>query len=692
MKITWHWLIPLIFMQNQPVLAEVITDGSLGGGAQSLPGPNYFIGSALGETRGSNLFHSFSQFNINQGESASFQSPNAINNIFARVTGGNMSLIDGEITGVGQANLWLMNPAGWVIGQHAAINLPGSFHLSTATGIDFKDGGLFLAEPKSHSSLSIASPIDYQFQSDKQATITIDQASLTMKSGTDLSLVGGNIQLKEAHVIVPDGRILLGSNAGNQGKWQLDERGLTQVSGQQGTISIEHAQSTTVPSLSLNSTPVIAEESETDTNPDKGGGKIQLVANQINLKNALMSALSQPDAIQRGGDIVLQADTIKMAHSNITTDVYGDQAGGDIKIIGKDLIMTRVADKAEGGSHLSTSTQKSTAGKGGAIDIKLSGDLRLNAQSSISSQVNGAGAGGDIAVNASSVNLDETSSLSVLANDGNGDAGTLSVTSHGLSLKQDSALESATKSQGDAGNIVISAPHITLDNSTILASSAAQSTGTAGNITINAHSAAESGIARDAFLLLQHSKITTSNSKLAEGNGGNIAVTTGTLAMNGGYIQANTLGKNGIGGTVTVNAERSLVSHEQLLVGGNERKDSALQPTLNVIQAAAPNGESGQVNVSSVELNIAGQLAKVDANFAHNRPIANDPCSVRRGEATSSLTQSGLGGLPPNASDAVSLPLQRHAKGFSAGSTNNADTTVPNAQTLSNPTCDKDKY
>ena len=54
--------------------AEVVTDGSLGA-ASSLPGPAFQIPAGLGKKVDANLFHSFSQLNLANGESATFSGP-----------------------------------------------------------------------------------------------------------------------------------------------------------------------------------------------------------------------------------------------------------------------------------------------------------------------------------------------------------------------------------------------------------------------------------------------------------------------------------------------------------------------------------------------------------------------------------------------------------------------------------------
>ena len=170
--------------------------------------------------------------------------------------------------------------------------------------------------------------------------------------------------------------------------------------------------------------------------------------------------------------------------------------------------------------------------------------------------------------------------------------------------------------------------------------------------------------------------ISTSYNRKTEGTGGNINVETGTLVLNGGQILADSLAEKGTGGKIRVDTERTLTSQEQL----NINTEGFLIPTydliniesntINTIQAAAPLGRSGEVNVSRVELNIAGQLAKVDASLLDKRPISNDPCNIARGVATSSFIEEGNGGLPSNAADFVTPSLERYSVIPAAGSGN----------------------
>src|SRR5215471_8287970 len=91
--------------------------------AQTLSGPNYAIGANLGKQVGANLFHSFGQFSLVKGDTATFSGPAATNNVIGRVTGGSQSSIDGAIRStITGANLYLINPSGMVFGPNATVN------------------------------------------------------------------------------------------------------------------------------------------------------------------------------------------------------------------------------------------------------------------------------------------------------------------------------------------------------------------------------------------------------------------------------------------------------------------------------------------------------------------------------------------------------------------------------------------
>ena len=151
-----HLLTILLLIISLEVKTEVTLDGTLGQRANLL-GPNYLIGADLGRQHGGNLFHSFQNFNLSRFESATFSGPNSVSNIISRVTGGNPSNIDGLISSViPNADMYFLNPYGFMFGPNARLDVQGSFHISTADYLRLGDGGRFEARNYRSSLLTIA--------------------------------------------------------------------------------------------------------------------------------------------------------------------------------------------------------------------------------------------------------------------------------------------------------------------------------------------------------------------------------------------------------------------------------------------------------------------------------------------------------------------------------------------------------
>ena len=121
----------LLFSDPGRTTAQIVLDGKFGSSG-TLSGPNYTITPGMGATRGNNLFHSFSQFNLQSGQSANFTGPANIQNILSRVTGSSPSSINGTISSdIPGANFFFINPNGVIFGPKAAVNVSGSFAVST---------------------------------------------------------------------------------------------------------------------------------------------------------------------------------------------------------------------------------------------------------------------------------------------------------------------------------------------------------------------------------------------------------------------------------------------------------------------------------------------------------------------------------------------------------------------------------
>jgi filamentous hemagglutinin family protein len=143
---------------------------------------------------GTNLFHSFGEFGLNTNQVANFVQPNAsVQNILGRVTGGAPSSIDGKIqvTG-GNANLYLMNPAGIVFGKNASLDINGAFTATTAKAIDFGNGNWFNALGTNTYGNLNDNPIGFAFPGSTPGSI-FSTANLTTKPGQSITLVGGTV-------------------------------------------------------------------------------------------------------------------------------------------------------------------------------------------------------------------------------------------------------------------------------------------------------------------------------------------------------------------------------------------------------------------------------------------------------------------------------------------------------------------
>ena len=144
---------------------------------------------------GANQFHSFQNFSVPTSNTAHFNNSAQTTNVIGRVTGSNISNIDGLIKANGATNLYLINPNGFVFGKNAKLEIGGSFSASTATSLKFPDGSEFSAtNPQAPPVLTVNVPLGLQYGvSNTGATIT-NQANLV--TGQDLFLNADKLDLQ----------------------------------------------------------------------------------------------------------------------------------------------------------------------------------------------------------------------------------------------------------------------------------------------------------------------------------------------------------------------------------------------------------------------------------------------------------------------------------------------------------------
>jgi filamentous hemagglutinin family protein len=392
--------------QGQPI--EASADGT---GTLVTPNGNRFDIQG-GTQAGSNLFHSFQQFGLSDGQIANFLSNPTIQNILGRVTGGDASIINGliQVTG-GNSNLYLMNPAGIVFGAGASLNVPASFTATTATGIGFGSpsftrgaGGVwFNAFGTNDYQNLIGNPTTFAFDFAQPATIT-NEGSLLVSQGQSLTLLGGSITNK-GQVMAPSGTISIAAVPGEN---------LVRITQPGGLLSLEIApridasgqpmpiRAQDLPTLLTGNGGHVLNHGQVSTSSSKAGGNInvtgrvvenrgQIQANgnnggtiRIDTKNLLdTGTLSANGTRGNGGEIRVNYSAAVVQTASAVTEAKGRTQGGFIEF------------KGTANTTLTTSgTFDVTGEKGGTVHL-FGQDLRLLAAKV---DANGNKGGGEILV------------------------------------------------------------------------------------------------------------------------------------------------------------------------------------------------------------------------------------------------------------------------------------------------------
>ncbi len=209
-KTSWGWrfgLVSALVMGNAAIafnenraLAQIVPDATLGV-EPSVITPNVNIGGSSadridgGALRGANLFHSFLEFNVGNGQRVYFANPVGIENILSRVTGNSISTILGTLGVDGGANLFLLNPNGIIFGQNAKLDIAGSFVATTANSLVFENGSKFSAtNPEAPPLLTISLTPGLQYGSNQPRATIANAGNLTV--GQNLTLDAGNLDLQ----------------------------------------------------------------------------------------------------------------------------------------------------------------------------------------------------------------------------------------------------------------------------------------------------------------------------------------------------------------------------------------------------------------------------------------------------------------------------------------------------------------
>jgi len=560
-----------------------------------------------GATRGSNLFHSFQDFSVSNGGEAFFDNAQNIDNILSRVTGGNISNIDGAIRVNGSANLFLINPAGIVFGDGASLDLGGSFYGSSASSILFEDGNFSAADLDNPPLLTVNAPIGLGFR-DNPGNINLSLGSqLEISPNETLALVGGNITI-DGGIIFPRDFRQVGAT--------FELGGLTET----GTINIDENGRLNFPDnvargdVALINNSFISAFSE-------GGGEVFINARNFALNsnariiNSIFPATSE-SATTQSGDIVINAtadvvidgaDSEQVGISNDVVTTGVGQAGQtiisgrNISLINGGNISSNVADTNEGRSSDVTLTAQENilfSGTSGTFSSSISsiiladqssgGEINITANNFtiesgafIDSSAIGTGTSSNVNININDTVLIDGSSSRIDTSlgevfgefPGTGNSGDINLQTTNLVISNDGSIATNIAGQGEGGNIAINADNISLDG-------------------------VDSEISSETSLVIPSEEVN-------QADAGNIIITTNSLAVTGGADISSS--SNGIGDAGDI----SITASDSILISGAGESEFDLPSIINsdveftILSDVV--GNSGNIEIDSPRLKVSDE-------------------------------------------------------------------------------------
>ncbi|NCS05095.1 MAG: CHAT domain-containing protein [Microcystis aeruginosa G13-07] len=331
-------------------------------------GQRFIIDGGKLSKDGKNLFHSFREFGLNPNQIATFLANPHIKNILSRVVGGNASYINGllEVSG-GNANLYLVNPAGIVFGAGARLNIGGDFTATTSHQLGFANGVFNAIGPNDYLNL-VGNPNTFQL-SEGSGDI-INAGVLEVAPNHNISLVGSNV-INTGTINAPGGRITIASVAGTSNvkisqEGQILSLEITPPQDAQGnplgikavdlpTLLTGAANAGVETGLAVTPTGTVQQVSTGVDIPTQEGTTI--VSGTVNTASAL------------GGEISILGDRVGLV--NATVDASGINGGGII-LVGGDYQGNGIVPNATATYVSSDSVIKAdalTQGNGGKVIV-----------------------------------------------------------------------------------------------------------------------------------------------------------------------------------------------------------------------------------------------------------------------------------------------------------------------------------
>jgi filamentous hemagglutinin family protein len=598
-----------------PIKAQLIPDETLGR-------ENSLVNSDLekvliegGAKRGSNLFHSFQEFNVKAGNSVYFANPENVFNILTRVTGVNNSNIFGILGVLGDANLFLINPNGIIFGSDASLDLNGSFVATTANRINFLDGTHFSAQDlNSNSQLSISIPKGLGFEGNSASIVVegkghnvlrppvsgmpllnLDESTtgLKVKPEKTLALIGGEINFIGGIVIAPEGNIEIGSvNVGE-----------VQIKHNNGDLKFNYENSS-----STFQNVIFSQRSFLDAGGQENG-HIQVFGDNIEITDSSLLFIENKgtNSLSNGAIILNAAGSLKITGITKSIPIFED-----FTRIGQSIVTQNFEGK---GADINITANNLIIDEAGLINILSfgsgdSGELRIIARESI--QLIG------------DLNIDSTYPIGAtvsVATYSKGKAGDIFIFTKFLSSQGGSNLTTTTVGEGLGGNI-----YAKIDESIKL-----------------------TGFNPNSFL----PTIISSNNQGAS-QGGDVFIDTKRLIiLDGARVDTSTLA-DGDAGTLNINATEFIkvsnnvsgLLNPSLIISSANLVDPIIQEILGLPET--PSGASGNILLNTKHLIISdGGAVSVNNDGIGNAgtiEIKAEIISLNNRGQISATTNSGEGG------------------------------------------------
>ncbi len=557
----------LVALVVQPGRSQIVPDTTLPDNSTVTPqgDANVITG---GTRRGNNVFHSFESFSVPTNSAAFFDNPVEVNNIINRVTGSELSDIDGTLSANGAANVFLLNPNGIRFGENARLQIGGSFIGTTADALEFADGGVYSAtDPAASPLLSINVPIGLQFGNHPGTITHRSRSGFAVPSDRSLTLIGGNLNVIGGRLSAPQGRIHLAAVA---------DSGLVRFD----SDSFDYRNIDRFGNIEIT-------DSATLDTSGVGSGAIQIRGGNIAVTSG-SQILARTLGNLPGRDITIRAREFQTNDALVSTTTFGSGSGGALIVRADD----RIALSGRGFANLQQNVAQSA----------LTGQLDLRqVDNGLFTGTEGTGAAGDLTLESSRVQLSEGMSVTTITGDAGKGGNIMTRASDSVEIAGSLLITgSLRETTGNSGDLTLQTQRLSISQGGLL-QTLTLGTGTGGNLTVNATELVE---LRDSPSGSIAPTGIFANTIFGNGIGGNIEVNTRRLTLSDGSQIGNQTGARlatgviplgGLGGNIVLNVS------EAIEIGGSSpdgQFDSILGAT------SWSNAPAGSITINTSNLTI----------------------------------------------------------------------------------------